>query len=62
MFSTGQMVFALLFVLAFIAVMIAVYRRDKKWQKQQYKGVGWVLAAFIGFIAILLFLKYILKN
>ena len=56
------MVFALLFVLAFIAVMIAMYRRDKKWQKQQYKGVGWVLLAFIGFIAMLLFLKYILKN
>ncbi len=62
MFSTGQIVFALLFILAFVLVMVRMYRKDRKWQKQQYKGAGWVLLFFIGFIALLLFLKYILRE
>ncbi len=62
MFSTGQMVFALLFALAFITVIVVMYRKDKKWQQKQYKGVIWVLVAFVSFIIILGLLKYILKN
>lgn len=62
MFSTGQMVFALLFAVTFISVVVVMYRKDKKWHKTQYKGVSWVLLGFISFLIILLLLKYILRN
>ena len=62
MFSTGQIIFALAFILVFVLVMIRMYRKDQKWQQQQYKGAGWVLLFFIGFISLLLFLKYILRQ
>lgn len=62
MFSPGQIAFALLFILAFTAVMIWVYRKDRKWHKQQYKGALWVLVFFIGFVIMLLALKYFLKK
>lgn len=61
MFSTGQIVFALLFIVVFVLVMIRMYRKDSSWHKKQYKGAQWVLLFFIIFIGLLLFLKYILK-
>ena len=62
MFSTGQVIFALLFILDFVLVIVQMYRKDRKWQQKQYKGAGWVLLFFIGFMALLLFLKYILRE
>ena len=62
MFSTGQIIFALLFFLAFVWVIVLMYRKDRRWQKKQYKGVIWVLIAFVSFIIILLVLKYSLRN
>ncbi|MBC2839894.1 hypothetical protein [Robiginitalea sp. SC105] len=62
MFSTGQMVFALLFFIAFVAVLVVMYRRDRQWQRKQYKGTFTVLLLFAGFIILLLLLKYFLKN
>ena len=62
MFSTGQIIFALLFILVFVLVIVRMYRKDQKWQQKQYKGAGWVLLFFIGFMALLLFLKYILRE
>ena len=61
MFTPGQIVFALLFILAFVLVMIRMYRQDRPWLQKQYKGSGWVLLLFIAFISLLLFLKYILR-
>lgn len=57
MFSPGQIVFALLFILVFVLVMIRMYRKDREWHKKQYKGAGWVLVFFILFIGLLLLLK-----
>lgn len=63
MFSTGQLYFALFFVVSFIITMIYVYRKDLKLHKTHYKGSSkWVFIGFIVFIGILLFLKYYLKN
>lgn len=62
MFSTGQIIFALVFVLVFILVMVRMYRKDREWHQRQYKGAGWVLLFFIGFMALLLLLKYILRR
>jgi hypothetical protein len=61
MFTPGQIVFALLFILVFVLVMVRMYRKDRPWLQKQYKGSGWVLLLFIAFIALLLFLKYILR-
>ncbi|MDG1572300.1 hypothetical protein OZ410_08235 [Robiginitalea sp. M366] len=61
MFSSGQIAFALFFIVAFTAAMVWVYRSDRETTKKQYKGVGWVLLAFVSFVIILFLLKYILS-
>lgn len=63
MFSTGQVYFAIFFVIAFLIAMIYVYRKDLKLHKIHYKGSSkWVFVGFLSFIAILFILKYYLKN
>ena len=62
MFSTGQMIFALLFATAFAVVIFLSYKKDKKLHSKNYKGVTWVALGFALFIGILLLLKYYLKN
>ncbi len=57
MFSTGQLIFAGFFVVAFVAVMIFSYRKDKKLHKKYYKGSFYVLIGFLLFIALLFFIK-----
>ena len=60
MFSTGQLIFGVLFFIAFIIVIGYQYRRDLKLHKRYYKGTIWVLLAFIGFIAFIATMKYFL--
>ena len=62
MFSIGQLLFILFFVIAFIAVMIFSYRKDAKLHKREYKGSKWVLISFLGFVVILFTIKSILKK
>ena len=62
MFSTGQAIFAVLFVIAFVIAMVLVYRKDRTLHAKNYKGVKWVLIAFIGFVIFLFLVKYLLKN
>ncbi|OAB75793.1 hypothetical protein ULVI_15060 [Cochleicola gelatinilyticus] len=62
MFTTGQWYFALFFVIAFIAIMIFSYRKDKKLHKKQYKGSFWILIGFLVFVGLLLLAKYLLKH
>nr|WP_297786134.1 hypothetical protein [uncultured Allomuricauda sp.] len=62
MFSTGQIIFAALFFIAFIVIISLSYRKDKKLHKKNYKGVIWILISFITFIIILFLIKYFLKN
>ncbi len=57
MFSTGQLIFAGLFVIAFIIIMIFSYRKDVRLHKKYYKGSIFVLLGFIVFILILFFIK-----
>lgn len=61
MFSTGQIIFALLSAVGFIAIIIFSYKKDKKLHVKNYKGVKWVGLAFIAFIVLLSFMKYMLK-
>ncbi|SRX53985.1 hypothetical protein [Aequorivita sp. CIP111184] len=62
MFTTGQLVFAILFFIVFVFVMIYSYRGDKKLHKKQYKGSLWILLGFIAFIIFLLAIKTYLKD
>jgi len=62
MFSTGQLIFAILFAIAFIIIMIFSYRKDKKLHKKHYKGSLWILVGFIVFVFLLLAIKTYLKG
>lgn len=62
MFSTGQLYFALFFVIVFVAAMIYVYRKDMQLHKRYYKGSYRVLIGFLLFIVILFFIKFYLKK
>lgn len=62
MFTQGQLLFALFFVVSFIAIMIYSYRKDIKLHKQHYKGSIWILVAFLLFIGILFAIKTLLKD
>lgn len=62
MFSQGQLLFALFFVISFIVIMIFSYRKDKKLHKQHYKGSFWILIVFLIFIGLLFVIKTLLKD
>lgn len=62
MFSSGQIIFAVLFAIAFIAIIVISYKKDWKLHQKNYKGVKWVGIFFILFLLILFFIKYFLKN
>ncbi len=62
MFSTGQLIFALFFVVAFIIVMIFSYRKDKQLHQKYFKGSKWILVGFILFVLFLLAAKLLLKD
>ena len=62
MFSTGQLGFVGLFLLAFVALIVFSYKKDAKLHRKEYKGSKWVLLGFIGFIILLFVIKFTLKG
>ncbi len=62
MFTKGQWIFAGIFVIAFVIVMIFSYRKDKKLHKKQYKGSIWILVGFLVFAGLLLLVKSLIKD
>ncbi|MBW1295608.1 hypothetical protein GBO31_08855 [Aquimarina litoralis] len=61
MFSTGQLIFAGCFVVAFVVLMIISYRKDLKLHRKYYKGSIFILIGFIIFIFMLFALKVYLR-
>ncbi|MDN3493483.1 hypothetical protein QMA06_12185 [Winogradskyella sp. APC 3343] len=59
MFTTGQLIFGILFFIAFVIIIGYQYRKDLHLHKRYYKGTVWVLIAFIGFIGMIAAIKYI---
>jgi hypothetical protein len=57
MFTSGQLIFAVLFFLTFVGVMIWSYRKDLKLHQKYYKGSYWVLVALIVFFSLIYALK-----
>lgn len=62
MFSNGQIVFAILFIVIFGIIVSYTYKRDKKLHLKNYQGVKWVGISFLIFLIILFCIKYLLKN
>lgn len=60
MFSSGQIIFGILFAIAFVIVLTLAYRKDKKLHQKYYKGSVWVLILFISFILMIAAIKYFL--
>ncbi|WP_323788578.1 hypothetical protein [Psychroserpens sp.] len=59
MFSNGQLIFGILFAIAFIVVIFYAYRRDIKIHQKYYRGSVWILIAFVSFIAMIAVIKSI---
>lgn len=62
MFTTGQLIFAALFFVAFVVIIIFSYRKDIKLHRKYYKGTFYVLIGFLLFIALLFVIKAFLKS
>jgi len=60
MFSKGQIIFGILFAIAFIFALVYTYRKDLKLHKRYYKGSIWVLFAFIAFLLMIVAIKFLL--
>jgi len=61
MFTKGQLIFAIFFVIIFTIIIVISYKKDLKFLKNTYKGVRWVLIGFIIFFSLLLILKKIVN-
>ncbi|MFK7834232.1 MAG: hypothetical protein AB8B52_13240 [Winogradskyella sp.] len=59
MFTTGQLIFGILFFIAFVIIIGYQYRKDLRIHKQYYKGTVWILIAFVGFIGMIAAIKFI---
>nr|WP_235935407.1 hypothetical protein [Flavobacterium ichthyis] len=62
MFTSGQLVFAAFFVVAFVIAMIYAYRKDLKLHQVFYKKSYLVLLGFLVFIGLLFVIKVYLKH
>lgn len=62
MFSTGQLLFAGCFFIAFVIAMIYAYRKDLALHKIYYKGNYKILLGFFLFIGILFIIKVFFKR
>ncbi|MBT3523230.1 MAG: hypothetical protein P8I41_03005 [Flavobacteriaceae bacterium] len=57
MFSSGQLVFAILFFISFVAIITISYKKDLKGLKGSYSGIRWVIIGFVCFVLLLVILK-----
>lgn len=62
MFSTGQWIFAALFLVGFVIAAVYSYKGDKDLHSKFYKGSYKVLIVFILFIVMLFIIKFFFKH
>lgn len=62
MFSRGQIIFSIFFIVVFTIAIVIVYRRDLLTLGQHYKGNRWILLSILLFITILFGVKFLLKK
>lgn len=58
MFSKGQLIFAILFVIAFTILMVWSYRKDIKIHKKYYKNTFIIIIAIFLIIAIFVMITF----
>lgn len=62
-FTTGRIIFAVLFVIAFVIMMIFSYKKDAKNNQKHYKNTAlYVAVGIIATIGLLFLSKYLLKH
>lgn len=61
MFSKGQIIFGVLFFIAFAIIIAFTYRKDLKVHKRFYAGSVWILIAFISFILLIAAIKFFFR-
>lgn len=47
MFTTGRIVFSVIFITAFVVFLIWAYVKDARLQRKYYKGTGYVLLILV---------------
>jgi heme A synthase len=62
MFSTGQLIFGVIFFIAFVIAMIFAYKKDANLHQLFYKGNYKILLGFALFIVILFIIKIFFKR
>lgn len=62
MFTTGQLVFAGFFIVAFVTAMIYAYGKDKALHNKFYKGNYKILLGFFVFIILLFLIKIFTRH
>jgi len=62
MFSTGQWIFAGMFLITFVIAAVYAYKGDKVLHSKFYKGSYKVLIVFLLFILLLFLIKLFFKH
>lgn len=63
MFTPGRIVFASIFVIAFIILMIYSYKKDAKNNKKYYKNAAiYVTIGILSLIVLLFLAKFLIKG
>jgi len=58
MFTSGQKIFALFFLITFTAVIIWTYRKDLKLHKTHYKNVWVIIVSIFAIIALFILITF----
>ncbi len=63
MFTTGRIIFASFFVIAFIITMLFSYKKDAKNNKKHYQNAAlYVAIGLVSVIALLFLSKFLIKG
>ena len=62
MFSQGQLLFAVIFVIGFVTLMVFSYKKDSKNHNLHYRGSIKIFFAFILVIVVLFLIKFFTQN
>jgi len=62
MFSTGQLIFAICFIIGFVTILYISYKKDRPLHRKHYRGMVWkILLGFLAFMGLMLLTKWLLK-
>lgn len=61
MFSVGQKIFAVIFIIIFLGVLIFQFYKDRQKDKALFKGTYWILITIMGIILAYVFLTKLIN-